>query len=313
MRFTLAQLETFYWISRLGSFRAASQRLNLAQPTISLRIRELESALGTPLFQRIGRRVRLTADGAALVGDAERLLGIAGSIDARARVGSPVRGLLRFGAPESFALVCLPGLVRLLEEAHPELNLEVTIETSSDLMAMLNERALDLAVLTNPDSDDRYLRTEALGRHEMAWIAPGALKFPTPVRPDDLTRCQIICNSRPSPMFRMVLGWFRSAGVEPLRFSFCNSLTMIARLTTDGVGVSMLPPAILAAELQAGTLQLLPSRPPIAKATMFATYHASNSSPPVSIVIDAIRNVLIATKFLLPLIDHPLRGQSVQN
>ena len=305
MRFTLAQLETFYWISRLGSFQAAARRLHLSQPTVSLRIRELELGLGTPLFQRVGRRVRLTADGAALVDDAERLLGIAGSIDARARAGSPVHGLLRFGAPESFALICLPGLVRLLEQAHPELNLEVMIETSSDLMAMLNERALDLAVLTNPASDDRYLRTEALGRQEMTWIAPGRLKLSTPVRPDDLSRFPILCNPRPSPMFRLVLDWFRSAGAEPLRFSFCNSLTVIGRLTADGVGISMLPPSILTAELEAGALQVLPARPAIAEATMYATYHASNHSPAIRAVVEATRRVILATDFLSPIEQRP--------
>ena len=46
MRATLNQLEAFYWIARLGGFHAAATRLNLTQPTVSLRIRGLEEALG---------------------------------------------------------------------------------------------------------------------------------------------------------------------------------------------------------------------------------------------------------------------------
>ena len=55
MRLTLAQIETFYWIARLGSFHAAARRLSLTQPSISGRIRELELDLGCALFDRTGR------------------------------------------------------------------------------------------------------------------------------------------------------------------------------------------------------------------------------------------------------------------
>ena len=56
MQATLAQIEAFYWIARLGGFRAAAARFNLTQPTISLRIRGLEQALGLKLFERPAAR-----------------------------------------------------------------------------------------------------------------------------------------------------------------------------------------------------------------------------------------------------------------
>ena len=56
MRFTLAQLEAFYWIATLGTVRDAARHLNLAQPTVSLRLRDLETAFGAVLFERRGGR-----------------------------------------------------------------------------------------------------------------------------------------------------------------------------------------------------------------------------------------------------------------
>ena len=50
MQFSLAQLEALHWVVRLGSFRAAATRLNLTQPAVSVRIRELEAAAGGKLF-----------------------------------------------------------------------------------------------------------------------------------------------------------------------------------------------------------------------------------------------------------------------
>lgn len=65
-RFTLAQIEAFYWIARLRTFQKAAKQLNLSQPTVSLRVRDLERALGARLFERVGRGIRLSHDGAAL-------------------------------------------------------------------------------------------------------------------------------------------------------------------------------------------------------------------------------------------------------
>ena len=61
MRLRLDQLEAVFWIARLGSFRAAAERLNLTQPTVSMRIRELEEQVGGPLFDRNSYRARLSA------------------------------------------------------------------------------------------------------------------------------------------------------------------------------------------------------------------------------------------------------------
>lgn len=75
----LRNLETFVWIARLGSFRAAADRLNAAQSTLSARIDKLERQLGVPLFLRSGRRVTLSAKGRQLLDHAEQLLALHGA------------------------------------------------------------------------------------------------------------------------------------------------------------------------------------------------------------------------------------------
>ena len=67
MRPTFVQLETFYWIGRLGSVKEAARHLHVAPPTISLRIDQLEAELGNSLFERAGRGVTLTRRGEALM------------------------------------------------------------------------------------------------------------------------------------------------------------------------------------------------------------------------------------------------------
>ena len=74
MRHSFRQLEAFYWVARLGSFRAAAQRLHLTQPTITLRIKELEKKLDKLLFDRSEYRARLTRQGTFVFTHAARNL-----------------------------------------------------------------------------------------------------------------------------------------------------------------------------------------------------------------------------------------------
>ena len=113
MNVTLGQLRAFERIVRLGSFHAAARELDLSQPSVSQRIRELEEvARHTPLFIRRGPRVSLTAEGHALIEYADRLLGTAGEMVERFRTRDPLKGMLRLGVNESFALICLPDLLQ---------------------------------------------------------------------------------------------------------------------------------------------------------------------------------------------------------
>ena len=88
----LHQLRYVLAVSEAGSITRASERLHLAQPSLSTQIRKLERELGIPLFERLGRRVRLTAAGEAFVAHAERALR---EVDEARRGVEAVRGLRR--------------------------------------------------------------------------------------------------------------------------------------------------------------------------------------------------------------------------
>ena len=111
IRFTLTQVEAFCWIARLGTFQEAAKQLNLSQPTISLRVRNLERALGARLFERLGRGVRLSTEGTALFEHAATLLDAARHIEEQVAPGESVEGMLHIGVQENFAVTCLPELV----------------------------------------------------------------------------------------------------------------------------------------------------------------------------------------------------------
>jgi DNA-binding transcriptional LysR family regulator len=104
MRPTLAQLEAFYWVGRLGGFHAAARHLHLTQPTISARVSELESTIGVQLFDRVRQRAALSYRGREILSSVERMLKISDEIAQNQSAPGSLRGLLRLGAVESVAL-----------------------------------------------------------------------------------------------------------------------------------------------------------------------------------------------------------------
>jgi len=298
MKPTLNQIEAFHWIARLGTFHAAGAQLNLTQPTISLRIRGLEEALGCKLFERIGQRVRLTGDGAQLLPTAERIVALSGQLASGGNGADSLFGRLRLGAPDSFGLTCMAGLLSALKERHPELAVALTIDNSAALAQKLNARELDFAFMVDA-AVGGHIRLEPLGMMDIAWVGSPRLDLPKrAVRPVDLVRLPIFTNPEPSSLMAVIRAWFGAAGIEVPPLSTCNSLSVILRLTLAGEGVSLLPTAILSRELGTGRLRALGARPAIARSQLFAAYQIDKLGGGALTVIDIARKVIRRSRLL---------------
>src|SRR5579872_5461163 len=114
MRASLVQLETFFWVARLGSFHAAARHLRVTQPTISARIRELEEILAVTLFDRVRRRAEITPAARDILRETRQIIALADKIERRLQARDSMRGLLRLGAVESVAMIALPELLSRL-------------------------------------------------------------------------------------------------------------------------------------------------------------------------------------------------------
>src|SRR5919204_3305683 len=96
----IRQLETFFWIARLGTFSAAAERLYTSQANVSARIRELEDELDVLLFDRIGRQVQLTVKGRELLAYAEKVVAEAAQLRLAAGKPDMVQGVVKIGMAE---------------------------------------------------------------------------------------------------------------------------------------------------------------------------------------------------------------------
>jgi len=120
----LRHLRYFVAVAEAGNLSRAAEKLFVAQPPLSLQIRQLEEELGGALFTRHPKGMRLTAAGEALLPEARDLLErAAGLKHSRSRAAGA--GTLALGYVPSAGSTVIPGLVRVLRRAHPGLEIRL--------------------------------------------------------------------------------------------------------------------------------------------------------------------------------------------
>ncbi len=253
----LRHIETFFWASTLGSFRAAAEKLNTTQPTVSQRISLLESELSVRLFDRDPHGVVLTAKGQELLAYAERMLQVRREMLQAAREEHFMSGTLRIGVAETIVQTWLPSLIERIHAAYPGLVLEIEVDTSQVLRNHLLSRQINLAFLIGPVLD---AKTENLPlcNYPLAWVASPQLKLAAePLTLKQVARLPIITYPSTSSPYLMVREMLARAGVESPRMYGSASLSMIVRMTLDCIGVSVITPVFLDKELASGSLRLV--------------------------------------------------------
>lgn len=253
----LRSLEVFYWVAHLKSFRGAADRLNTTQPAISQRIAGLETELGIKLFDRGTRYVNLTPKGRELLDYAERMLRLRADMIRAIATPNTFSGVLRLGVSETIVHTWLAKFIERVNLAYPGIVLDIVVDVSQNLNDALVVHELDLAFLLGPVAHANVLNYD-LCRYPLAFIAKGNRDMgPEPVPLDKLLETPIITfpkTTRPYVALRETLS---RATLPPPRIFNNSSLSTIARMTEDGIGISVIPPAVIPRELASGALRVI--------------------------------------------------------
>lgn len=296
MRITLAQIEAFYWTAQLGSVQKAAGQLNLAQPTVSLRLKELNASLGVDLFHRTSRGLEMTVQGRDLLPRAKMIMAEMRGIQEQ-EFDPKVIGPLRVGLAEGFAVTCLAPLLAGLSEDYPELEPEWIVSTSTTLETLLVENRLDVAVLLNPLGNEK-LELRPLGPQPTRWVAPTAWNLNGSVTPKVLADKPIISNPPPSAMYRQVTHWFALAGLKPAKIIICNSVAVIAELVSAGLGAGILPTPMAKRYAAGGTIQFLTCSPEVENGRLFVGFRTDISDSKISAFEKTTQRVLAESGYL---------------
>jgi len=171
----LHQLRYFAAAAEAGSLTRAARRVHVSQPTLSQQIAKLEEELDTPLFDRLGRGVSLTAAGRALLPRARRILAEVQGVEAElSRDVEEGAGAFSVGAIPTMAPYVLPSALRGLSERFPRCEVTVREDFTERLVEALVDNELDCAVMSTP-VDHPLIELEVVGSEQLLVATPATL------------------------------------------------------------------------------------------------------------------------------------------
>ena len=256
VRYKLDQLQAFLTVVRLGGVNRAASAMNLTQPAVTTRIRNLEQSIGAPLFERGAGGMRLTRRGELLVSYAEAHDRLARNIQRDVMDPEGVEGRLRLGVSETIAQSWLPAVITRLHETYPRLEIEFNVDVSVVLRAALIAREIDLAILLGPVSDFSVDNVELPG-FALQWYAAADAQVPD--SPPDYLRKPILSYARNTRPYRELKAELLKRYGEGIAIFPSSSLSACFRLVASDLGVSALPEALAREWVEAG--KLLPFDP----------------------------------------------------
>jgi DNA-binding transcriptional LysR family regulator len=268
-------IETFLWVVNLGSFRGAAQKLNTTQPAISQRIAQLEREVGVRLLQRDRRIVLPTPSGRQMMVYAEKLIGMRSEMLAAVGDRSAMRGALRLGVAETIVHTWLSQFIKRVNQAYPNLSLEIEVDITSNLRTRLLAQEIDLAFVVGPLSVST-IRNRLLCDYPVGFLASPSLglgKRKLTVR--DLAQFPIITFPRKTQPYEIVRSLFNRPDLPPVRLHASTSLATVRHMAVEGLGIAVIPTAIVEGEIADGRLQLLSTDLQMAPLTFTASWLAS--------------------------------------
>ncbi|MGX9428082.1 MULTISPECIES: LysR family transcriptional regulator [Bradyrhizobium] len=298
-------IETFLWVVKLGSFRGAAQRLNTTQPAISQRIAQLERELGVKLLNRDHRVASPTPSGRRMMVYAEKLIGLRSEMMAEIGDRSAMRGVLRLGVAETIVHTWLTRLVKSVNEVYPNLSLEIEVDITPNLSARLLAQEIELAFVVGPLSASG-VQSRVLCDYPIGFLASPALGLGNgPVARHELARFPIITFPRKTVPYESVRAVFERPDLPPIRLHASASLATVIHMAIEGLGIAVIPSAIVENELADGRLQLLDTDINMAPLTFNANWLTSPDIAAIERVADLARQIAQAS----PSVDEALRAR----
>ena len=243
MNVTLRQLQGFRTIAELGSFTRAAQRLKMAQPALSLSIRELETELRIRLFDRTTRRVELTAAGREFLQSTEKLIAdLELSIRNVRDLTDRKRGRLTIAAPPLLAAMIVPAAIADYMKAFPGIDVRL-VDTQTDIIvAKVQSGEVDCGIGTFAENEEG-IRSEALLEDALSlWCSSESPPSKSSrVKWSELPACPLIMMTRASNIRSIVERALEAAGHSPRPAFEVSQMTTAIMLVEAGLGVAVLP------------------------------------------------------------------------
>ncbi len=253
---TLKQLRYFEALARQGHFGRAAEACAISQPALSMQIKELEETLGTELFERSARQVRLTNFGEALAVRVRAILRSVEELGDLARASHDrLVGRLRIGIIPTIAPYLLPAIIGGLTEAYDGLDIQVRETMTSRLVQELEDGRIDTAILALPISEP-WLTEVALFEEAFVLVRPAAdADQPAPTR-ETLGGMRLLLLEEGHCFRDQALSFCNMPSARPREVLDGSSLSTLVQMVGAGIGVTLIPEMAVAVETRSAPVSL---------------------------------------------------------
>ena len=248
----ISALQAFLSVAHHASFSRASEALFITQPAVSKRVANLESELGTRLFNRINKQISLTEAGRQLLPKARDLVNQSQDMQRFASsLSGDVAGTLSLAISHHIALYRMPEILRKYNKLYPGVKLNIRFEESENATAQVERGEIEFAVITLPKAVPAFLQANPVWQdqlevvvgpdHPLATIktSGAAISFKSLAQYDG-----VLPNAN-TETFQIIQRRFDQHGLSiPVQMT-TNNLQSLKMLASAGIGWSLLPTSML--------------------------------------------------------------------
>lgn len=239
----LKNLKTFAKIAQYKSFSKTAETLGYAQSTITTQIQLLEQELGTKLFERIGRRVELTAHGTIFLQYVNKIIDLADKAKDSIDESNTPKGTLRIGVVESICTMRLPEILKTYHMKYPEVDIVIKLGFCSELRAMLKNNTVDVVFILDKEVEEEEF-TSSLSLDEPMVIVAAAgnrLRHKKSLTVQDLASESLILTEQGCSYRCALESIFNKNGIQPHTLLEVGNIEAIKSFVKSNLGITLLP------------------------------------------------------------------------
>ncbi|GAA5494760.1 DNA-binding transcriptional regulator, LysR family [Rubritalea squalenifaciens DSM 18772] len=253
----IRQLKIFIALEETRSFTTAAKRCFITQSAVSHSLKSLEKQLGSPLIERMGKRVILTPYGEVFLHHAKRVIReleeCLTKLDTLKRWGY---SSLRIGAPDSICQHVLPQVIKDFREKYPKCEVSIHLGDTAEVQRMIKNGEMDLAFGIHLAPNDPQFTFTPLAADTLCFITapdhPWTKLDPTEKK--DLSKVRLISYSASSETQRLITRHFSEHVVQHFQPMALGNMEAIKEMTKQGLGVGIIPRWVVKKELEDGSL-----------------------------------------------------------
>ena len=253
------QIEQFLDIAATGNMSRSAERLHLAQPALSRSLGRLEQELGVRLFDRMGKRVILTAQGQCFLEYANSILDTIHNARRALSEDAELEGCLHIGTLESLCFFRLPGLMHQFRLEHPKVSLRVTTGSPEELIEKMERGQVDLiCILDEPRYSNSWHKCNEIPEEVVFAASPDIdLGHPGPYRVAELLDKPFFLTERNANYRRTFDRFLASRQIELTPSLEISDTSFIIKMLEHSSGISLLPRFAVAEPASRGDLRIL--------------------------------------------------------